>query len=79
MIMGESAGTVKIITEEKTGELLGCHVMAPRATDMIGEIAAAMRAEGTIEELCDTIHAHPTVSEMIMEAAHDAQGHCIHQ
>lgn len=79
MIMGETAGTVKIIVEEKTGELLGCHIMAPRATDMIGEIATAMRAEGTIEELCDTIHAHPTVSEMIMEAAHDAQGHCIHQ
>ncbi len=79
MIMGESAGTVKIIVEAKTGELLGCHIMAPRATDMIGEIATAMRAEGTIEELCDTIHAHPTVSEMIMEAAHDAQGHCIHQ
>ena len=79
MIMGESAGTAKVIVEEKTGELLGCHIMAPRATDMIGEIATAMRAEGTIDELSDTIHAHPTVSEMIMEAAHDSQGHCIHQ
>jgi dihydrolipoamide dehydrogenase len=79
MIMGESAGSVKIITDEKTGELLGCYIMAPRATDMIGEIATAMQAEGTIAELCDTIHAHPTVSEMIMEAAHDALGHCIHQ
>jgi dihydrolipoamide dehydrogenase len=79
MIMGESAGLVKIITEEKTGEILGCHIMAPRATDMIGEIAAAMRAEGTIEELADTIHAHPTVSEMIMEAAHDVEHMCVHQ
>ncbi|MGI5919524.1 MAG: dihydrolipoyl dehydrogenase [Christensenellales bacterium] len=79
MIMGESAGLVKIITEEKTGEILGCHIMAPRATDMIGEVAAAMRAEGTIEELADTIHAHPTVSEMIMEAAHDVEKLCVHQ
>jgi dihydrolipoamide dehydrogenase len=70
---------VKIITEEKTGEILGCHIMAPRATDMIGEVAAAMRAEGTIEELADTIHAHPTVSEMIMEAAHDVEKLCVHQ
>jgi dihydrolipoamide dehydrogenase len=59
MIMGESAGSVKLITEEKTGELLGCHIMAPRATDMIGEIAAAMRAEGTIEELSDTTMRTP--------------------
>ncbi len=79
MIMGETAGTVKLIVEEKTGELLGCHIMAPRATDIIGEIGAAMRAEGTLDELSDTIHAHPTVSEMIMEAAHAAQGHGIHQ
>jgi dihydrolipoamide dehydrogenase len=79
MIMGETAGTVKLIVEEKTGELLGCHIMAPRATDIIGEIGAAMRSEGTLDELSDTIHAHPTVSEMIMEAAHAAQGHGIHQ
>jgi len=79
MIMGESAGLVKIITDEKTGEILGCHIMAPRATDMIGEVASAMRAEGTIEELADTIHAHPTVSEMIMEAAHDVEKLCVHQ
>jgi dihydrolipoamide dehydrogenase len=53
--------------------------MAPRATDMIGEVCAAMRAEGTIDELIDTVHAHPTVSEMIMEAAHDTEGLCVHK
>jgi dihydrolipoamide dehydrogenase len=78
MIMGCTAGTVKIITDKATGEILGCHMMAPRATDMIGEVCTAMRAEGTIEELADTIHAHPTVSEVIMEAAHDVEGMCVH-
>jgi dihydrolipoamide dehydrogenase len=53
--------------------------MAPRATDMIGEIAALMKAEGTVEELAGTIHPHPTVGEMIMEAAHDVEGLCCHK
>jgi dihydrolipoamide dehydrogenase len=79
MIMNAAEGFVKILTHKTTGEILGAHIMAPRATDMIGEIAALMRAEGTIEELADTIHAHPTVSEMIMEAAHDAEGLCCHK
>ena len=46
---------------------------------MIGEIAVAMKAEATVEEIADTIHAHPTVSEMIMEAAHDVEGLCCHK
>ncbi len=79
MIMGAAHGLVKLVTEARTGEILGCHIMAPRATDMIGEVCAAMRAEGTIDELIDTVHAHPTVSEMIMEAAHDTEGLCVHK
>ncbi|MDR1506282.1 MAG: dihydrolipoyl dehydrogenase [Treponema sp.] len=79
MIMNSGDGFVKIITHAETGEILGAHIMAPRATDMIGEIAALMRSEGTVEELADTIHAHPTVSEMIMEAAHDVEGLCCHK
>ena len=49
-------GIAKIITDANTGEILGAQLMAPRATDMIAEIATVMRAEGTIEELSDTIH-----------------------
>jgi dihydrolipoamide dehydrogenase len=79
MIMNVSTGFVKIISHAETGEILGAHIVAPRATDMIGEIAAAMKAEATIEELADTIHAHPTVNEMIMEAAHDIEGLCCHK
>jgi dihydrolipoamide dehydrogenase len=78
MVMGDSDGFVKIVTEAKTGEILGAHMMAPRATDMITEFSVLMKAEGTIDELIDTIHPHPTVSEMIMEAAHDTEGLCIH-
>lgn len=79
MIVGEKSGMVKIVTDTKTGEILGAQMMAPRATDMIAEICAAMKAEATIEELEDTIHPHPTTSEMIMEAAHDVSGLCIHK
>jgi dihydrolipoamide dehydrogenase len=79
LIMNSTDGFVKILTHKETGEILGAHIMAPRATDMIGEIAASMRAEATIEEVADTIHAHPTVSEMIMEAAHDVEGLCCHK
>ncbi len=79
MVMQASDGFVKIITDAKTGEILGAHIMSPRATDMIAEIAVAMKSEATIEEVADTIHPHPTVSEIIMEAAHDVEGLCCHK
>ena len=70
-ILGCKDGFVKLVTEERTGEILGAVIVAPHATDMIAEIAAAMKAEATVEEISDTVHPHPTISEMIMEAAHD--------
>jgi len=79
MILGETEGLSKIITDEKTGEILGAHILAAHATDMISEISVAMKAEATIEELIDTIHPHPTVNEIIMEAAHDVEGLCCHK
>lgn len=79
LIMGASEGFSKLITDEETGEILGCHLMAPRATDIIAEVAAVMRSEGTVEELSDTIHPHPTVSEILMEAAHDTEGLSCHK
>jgi dihydrolipoamide dehydrogenase len=79
MVMGEKEGLAKIITDEATGEILGAQIMGPRATDMIGEICVAMNLESTIEEVGDTIHPHPTVGEIIMEAAHDVEGICIHK
>jgi len=79
MIMGEREGLAKIVTDQTTGEILGAHIMGPRATDMISEMCVAMKLESTIEELADTIHPHPTVSEIIMEAAHDVEGLCVHK
>ena len=79
MIMGETNGFSKLITDARTGEIYGAVIVAPRATDMIAEIATAMKAEATVEEISDTIHPHPTVSEIIMEAAHDVEGLCGHQ
>jgi dihydrolipoamide dehydrogenase len=79
MVMGEREGLAKIVTDEATGGILGAHIMGPRATDMIAELCAAMKLESTIEELTDTIHPHPTVSEIIMEACHDVQGLCVHK
>lgn len=76
MVMEDNRGFVKITSDPQTGEILGAQLLAPRATDMIAEIAAVMRCEGTIEELSATIHPHPTISEAIMEAAHDVEGLC---
>jgi len=78
LAMNAAQGFIKLVTEPSTGEILGAQILAPHATDMIAEIAAVMRCEGTVEELAATIHPHPTVSEIIMEAAHDAQGLCCH-
>ena len=79
MVINANVGNVELVTDAQTGQILGGQIFAPRATDMIGEIAVAMKCEGTIEELADTIHAHPTISEIIMEAAHDVEGLCCHK
>jgi dihydrolipoamide dehydrogenase len=79
MIFGEKEGMAKIVTDRSTGEILGAHIMAPRATEMIGEICVAMRLEATSAEIADTVHPHPTASEMLMEAAMDAEGRGLHQ
>ena len=79
MIMGENRGFVKIVSNEKNGEILGALIVGPRATDMIAELAAAMSGELTVEELSATIHPHPTVSEAVMEALHDIEGLSAHK
>lgn len=77
MIMGDALGTAKLIASPD-GKLLGAQLMGPRATDMIAEIAMVLKLGGTIEDISDTIHPHPTVSEVIMEASHDFEGLCCH-
>ena len=79
VILGSTDGFVKLVTEAATGELLGATIVAPHASDMIAEIAVGMKAEATVEEIADTIHPHPSVSEIIMEAAHDVEKRSVHK
>ena len=79
LVMNENTGLVKVIAEKGTGKILGCQIMAPRATDMIAEIAAIMEYEGTVDRLSKVIHPHPTVSEIIAEAIHDVEGLSVNQ
>lgn len=77
MVMGENLGIVKLISDME-GKLIGAQLMCPRATDMIAELAAVIKLGGSIKDVSDTIHAHPTISESVMEAAHDWEGLCCH-
>jgi len=71
-------GLVKIVADAQTREILGVHMIGPRATDIIAEAAIALRLEATVDELVTTIHAHPTVSEAVLEAGHGVFGRPIH-
>lgn len=75
---GETEGFVKLILGEEHGEVLGAHIIGAEATEMIAELGLAITLEATVEEIEATIHAHPTLSEMVHEAASQAFGHAIH-
>lgn len=75
---GETVGFVKIIADKKYGEVLGTHIMASHATDMISEAIITMQIEGTIYDIAKAIHPHPTLSEIMMEAAFGAIDKPIH-
>jgi len=77
-IVGHTTGFVKVVRETRYDELLGVHIIGAGATDLIAEACAALQMEATDEELLHTIHAHPTLSEAVGEAAHAALGHAIH-
>jgi dihydrolipoamide dehydrogenase len=78
-ILGEAGGLVKIVADKKYDEFLGLHIVGPRATELIVEGCSALELEATAESIAKTIHAHPTLSEAMMEAAEDVLGHSIHQ
>jgi dihydrolipoamide dehydrogenase len=77
-ILGENEGFVKVVSEARYDELLGVHIVGSHATDLIAEAVVALTHEGTAESLMRSVHAHPTLSEAVMEAAHGAVGHPIH-
>lgn len=76
--IGETDGLVKLIFDSKYGELLGAHILGSEATEMIAELGVAKTLGTTAHELIKTIHAHPTLSEAVMEAAANAMGEAIH-
>lgn len=76
--IGEREGFVKLIFDAKYGEILGGHIIGSEATEMIAEITLARSLEATGDSLIKTVHAHPTLSEAIMEAAANAYGEAIH-
>ena len=73
-ILGDTGGFAKLIADARTGRLLGAHICGPQAGALVGEAALALQMEATAEELCDTIHAHPTWTESLHEAAQGIVG-----
>jgi dihydrolipoamide dehydrogenase len=76
--LGDYTGWVKLITEAKYGEILGAHMIGPEVTELLPELTIAQMMELTPAEIARNVHAHPTLSETLMEAAHAAEGHAIH-
>jgi dihydrolipoamide dehydrogenase len=74
MILGETEGFVKVVADAKYDEVLGVHIIGPHATDLLAEACVAMGLEATAEELGHIMHAHPTLSEAVMEAAEAVHG-----
>jgi dihydrolipoamide dehydrogenase len=79
MAVGERDGLVKVVADAKYGQILGVHICCGHASDLLQEAVLAIKLEATLDELVDTIHPHPTMVEALMEAFHDAAGHCIHK
>ena len=76
--LGQTVGFTKIITDKEHGEILGAHMIGENVTELIAEMGLARRLEATGAEVTATMHAHPTLSEAVMEAALGAEGRMIH-
>ncbi len=76
--LGDYGGWVKIVTDAKCGEILGAHMIGPEVTELLPELTLAQMMELTPAEIAHNVHAHPTLSEVVAEAAHHAEGHAIH-
>lgn len=77
-VIGEIAGEVKLISDRVTGKILGVHIVGPHATDLLAEGVLAIQKGTTVKELTQTIHAHPTLSEIMLEAAFKADDRALH-
>lgn len=79
LAIGEGQGSIKILSDKDTGKIYGAHILGPHASDLIPEIALAMRNNLPISGICKTIHSHPTLNEVVHEAAEAAMGTPLHQ
>ena len=77
-VYGDRTGMIKIVGESRYGELLGAHIVGSRSTELIQELVNVRVLEGGYPELARIIHGHPTLSEVVMEAARAADGWLIH-
>ena len=78
MALDEPEGFVKIVADRRSGKILGVHMVGPLVTELVAGPAGVINLDGTLSDLCETVHPHPTLSEIIMEAAHVAEGAGIH-
>ena len=76
---GDTTGLFKVIAESPSGRILGVHIVGAHAADLVHEAAMAMQVGATVTQMAEMIHAHPTLSEGMMEAAEDVEGKAIHQ
>jgi dihydrolipoamide dehydrogenase len=76
--MGETVGWIKLISDARYGEILGAHLIGPEVTELLPELTIAQMMELTPAEIARNVHAHPTLSEVLMEAAHAVEGEAIH-
>ncbi|MHB0979823.1 MAG: dihydrolipoyl dehydrogenase family protein, partial [Thermoleophilia bacterium] len=78
LAIGEAQGYIQLVADHKTDKVIGANMMGPHVTDLIHEIAVAIKNGLTVKQIGDTIHAHPTIGEALMEAAHDVHGESVH-
>jgi dihydrolipoamide dehydrogenase len=77
-VLGEIAGQLKLVSEVSTGRIVGVHIIGPQATDLLAEGVLAVQKGVTVKELSQTIHAHPTLSESMLEASFKALDYGLH-
>ena len=78
LALGETDGMAKLVIDSEVGEILGAHMLGPEVTELLGELAITRMLEGTTAELGWIVHPHPTISEVVKEAALAAEGEAIH-
>ncbi len=78
LAIGEPQGYIQIIADKSTDKIIGANMMGAHVTDLIHEIAVAIKNDLTVKDVGDTIHAHPTIGEAVMEAVHDVHGESVH-